>query len=408
VKDLLHWLKILGPGVVTGAADDDPSGIATYSIAGATAGYSLLWTALITAPMMAVLMGMCARIGLVTGKGLTASMKGRFPRPLVLGLLVLITAANTLNIAADYAGMGAAAHLITPLPAAAWIVIFGAVLVIVEIYFSYVAFARIVKVLCLSLLAYVVTAFIVRPPWPHVLVASVVPQVRWNGAWIMMLLGVLGTTITPYLFFWQASMYIEETHNGNAVVLRDAHADINSGMVFSNLMTFFIIVTTAATLGVHGISIATAGDAALALRPLAGNNASLLFTLGIVGTGLLAVPVMAGASAYALGDYFGWEDSLADRPRSAPAFYGTIAGGLILGLIMALAGLDPIGMLFYSAVFNGIAVIPLIYFVIRLGTMTQVLGRWVASSSARAIAWIAFWLMLVTAASIPLSLFIRT
>jgi NRAMP (natural resistance-associated macrophage protein)-like metal ion transporter len=401
----VHWAKILGPGVVTGAADDDPSGITTYSIAGATAGYSMLWTALVTAPMMAVLMGICTRIGIVTGEGLAASMKRRFPKILVVGMIALTIAANTLNIAADYAGMGATAHLIVPWPPEAWILLFGAVMLVVQVFFSYTAFAWVVKVLCLSLLAYVATAFIVHPPWPHVLLATVVPQVRWNAAWIVTLLGVLGTTITPYLFFWQASMYLEEARRGRPVEIVDAHADINSGMIFSNSITFFIIVTTATTLGAHNLPVTTAQEAAIALRPLVGDHAALLFMFGIVGTGLLAIPVMAGASAYAVADYFGLEDSLTDKPRNAPVFYGIVAVGLILGLLMALLRLDAIKMLFYSAVFNGVAVVPLIYFVIRLGCTTAVLGRWVASTSARVIAWLTFWLMLVATLAIAPSFF---
>ncbi len=404
---LTHWAKSLGPGIVTGAADDDPSGITTYSIAGATSGFTMLWTALVTTPMMAVLMGMCARIGLVTGEGLIAAMTRRFSRPVVFSLIILVVAANTLNIAADYAGMGATAHLIIPLPAAAWIVIFGIMMAWAEILFSYQRFARIIKWLCVSLLAYVVTAFLVHPPWKEIALATILPQVHWSASWIMTLLGVLGTTITPYLFFWQASMYVEEERADGRVRLSqrqgatrseitDAHADVNAGMFYSNTMTFFIIVTTAATLGVHHLPISTAQDAALALRPLAGNYASLLFMLGIVGTGLLAIPVLAGSSAYAIADFFRWRDSLTDKPRQSPIFYALVGAGLVLGVAMALLRLDPIRLLFYSAVFNGIAVVPLIYFVVRLACTQKILGRWIASTAARVIAWVAFWLMLLS------------
>ncbi|MGZ3499546.1 MAG: NRAMP family divalent metal transporter [Vulcanimicrobiaceae bacterium] len=399
----IHWVKILGPGVIVGAADDDPSGIATYSIAGATTGYSMLWTAVVTTPMMAVLMGMCARIGIVTRAGLSGSMKVHFAKPLVLGLIALVVCANTLNIAADYAGMGATAHLIVPLPAELWIVIFGAIMAIVEIFLSYALFARIVKWLCLSLLAYVATALIVHPPWPRILLHTLVPHLYWNAMWIMTLLAVLGTTITPYLFFWQSSMYVEEERVATTLDISDAHADVNSGMVYSNAIQFFIVVTTAATLGAHHLPIDTAQDAAVALRPLAGDYAALLFMLGIVGTGLLAIPVMAGASAYAIADYFGWRDSLKDKPRRAPLFYAVIAAGLAVGVLMAVLRLDAIKMLFYSAVFNGMAVVPLIYFVVRLACKASVLGPWIASASARSIGWIAFWFMLVAALALPVS-----
>ncbi|HVA27117.1 MAG TPA: divalent metal cation transporter, partial [Candidatus Baltobacteraceae bacterium] len=404
---VVRWLSSLGPGIVTGAADDDPSGIATYSIAGATAGFTLLWTALITTPMMAVLMGMCARIGLVTDAGLVTVLKRTFNRHVVLGLVVLVTLANTLNIAADYAGMAASARLVLPLPEIVWIVGFAAALIAVEVFFTYRAFARIIEWLCLSLLAYVVTAFIVHPHWPTVLLAAIVPHFEWNGLWLTTLLAVLGTTITPYLFIWQNSMYLEEVHARARKrpkqpiprlndALSDAHADVNAGMGYSNLMTFFIIVTTAATLGAHHLPIATAQDAALALRPLAGNFASLLFALGIVGTGLLAIPVIAGSSAYALADFFSWRDSLNDKPRQAPLFYLIIVLGLVGGMAMASFHLDPMKMLLYSAAFNGIAVVPLIYFVLRVSRMESVLGKRTSSASALWIGWAAFALMAVS------------
>lgn len=391
---LARFLRALGPGVVTGAADDDPSGIATYSIAGATTGYSQLWTALITAPMMAALMGMCARIGIVTGDGLITVLKRTFDRRIVFALVALTALANTLNIAADFGGMAATARLVAPLPEWLWILLFGAILVWVEIYASYRAFANVVKWLCLSLLAYVVTAFIVAPPWLMVVKALAIPQFQFNAIWITTLLAVLGTTITPYLFVWQGSMYLEEgrSHHHPAT-LPDAHADVNAGMIYSNVMTFFIIVTTAATLGVAHLPIATAQDAAAALAPLAGKFASTLFAIGIVGTGLLAIPVIAGSSAYAIADFFRWEASLDDRPRKAPAFYFIIALGLLAGVAMALLHLDAMKMLLYSAAFNGIAVVPLIYFVIRVSRMKAVMGEHRSSHTAAAIGWVAFGLM---------------
>lgn len=412
---LSHWAKTLGPGIVVGAADDDPSGITTYSISGATTGYSMLWTALFTVPMMAVLMGMCARIGLVTGEGLVASMKRRFPRPGVVALVALVVSANTLNIAADYAGMGATAHLIAPLPAPLWIATFAVLMVWVEIFFSYRLFAKVIKWLCLSLLAYVVTAFLVHPPWPRIFIATFIPHVRWDAVWLTTFLGVLGTTVTPYLFFWQASQFVEEEREldrptvadrlgATPAEIADMHEDVNTGMVYSNLMTFFIIVTTAATLGAHRLPIATAEEAAVALRPLAGDYASLLFMLGIVGTGLLAIPVLAGSSAYAVGELAGSPSSLGAKPRLAPLFYGILTAGLVGGFVMALLRLDVIKLLYYSAVFNGIAVVPLIYCVVRMASSQEVLGRWVSSAIARAIGWLSFWFMLLAALAIPASL----
>jgi Mn2+/Fe2+ NRAMP family transporter len=375
----------------------------------------MLWTAIVTAPMMAVLMGMCARVGLITGEGLIVGLKRIFPAWSVFALIALLVAANTLNIAADYSGMAAVMQLIAPGPQALWLVVFAAVMVYGEIFFSYRTFAGVVKFLCLSLLAYVATAFIVHPPWLHVLFSAFVPAFRWDATWLMTLLGVLGTTITPYLFIWQASMYVEEDLEDKGsprpsarrvkADVADVHADVNTGMIYSNAMTLFIIVTTAATLGTHHVAIATAADAAAALEPLAGHYASLLFTLGVVGTGLLAIPVMAGASAYALADFYGSAGSLAKRPRQAPLFYAVIAVGLILGVAMSLVHLDAIKLLYYSAVFNGIAVVPLIYFVIRLACSKKILGAWVASTAARTVAWMAFALMLLSALALPLSWF---
>lgn len=389
-----RFLRALGPGVVTGAADDDPSGIATYSISGATAGYTQLWAALITTPMMAVLMGMCARIGLVSGAGLVRVLKETFDRRLIFALVVLTVAANTLNIGADFGGMAASMSLIVPMPEIVWIAIFGAVIFAVEIYASYRVFARVVEILCLSLLAYVITAFIVNPPWMTVFYALVIPQFQWNAAWMTTFLAVLGTTITPYLFIWQGSMYNEEVRaHRHESTIRDAHADINAGMIYSNAMTFFVIVTTAATLGAQHLPIATAEQAAAALRPLAGNFASAVFAMGIVGTGLLAIPVIAGSSAYALADYFRWEASLDDKPRQAPAFYTVVVLGLVCGVAMAALHLDAMKMLLYSAAFNGIAVVPLIYFVLRTASMPEIMGRWTASRAARIVGWAAFVLM---------------
>lgn len=345
--------------------------------------------------MMAVLMGMCARLCLVKGKGLVTVLKSTFDKRIILGVVLLTTIANTLNIAADYGGMATSAALVVHLPEALWIVAFGILLVYVEIYVSYRAFAQVVKWLCLSLLAYVATAIIVHPNWGAVLAALVVPHVQFTTAWATTFLAVLGTTITPYLFIWQGSMYLEERSIHHQGSLADAHADVNAGMIYSNAMTFFIIVTTAVTLGATHHSIATAQDAAAALRPLAGNFAASLFAIGIVGTGLLAIPVIAGASAYAISDYFGWRDSLDDRPRQAPAFYTIVALGLVGGLAMALLHLDAMKMLLYSAAFNGIAVVPLIYYVVRAAASRKVLGPKASSRTAQWIGWAAFGLMAI-------------
>jgi NRAMP (natural resistance-associated macrophage protein)-like metal ion transporter len=394
-----RFFKVLGPGLITGAADDDPSGISTYSVAGATTGFSMLWVALISTPMMAVIQGMCARISMVTGEGLAAVMRKRFPKPLAYGLAALVIAANTFNVGADLGGMADAAHLVIRLPVDAWVFFFGIGLIAAQVWLAYVTLARIFKWLTLALFAYVVTAFIVHPPWAQVLHGFVVPHVRFDPAWLSTMVGVLGTTITPYLFFWQASLMVEEEKEaGNTTLaqrrgasedeVRTMHADVNAGMIFSNLVAFFIIVTTAATLGAHGRhDIATAQQAAEALRPLAGPLAEVLFTLGMVGTGILAVPVLAGSSAYVAAQTFGFREGLSETVARAPRFYGTIAAGILIGIAMNLLRIDAIKALFWSAVFNGVAAVPLIVAIVYLASNSSVMGRWRSSGVARAWGW---------------------
>jgi NRAMP (natural resistance-associated macrophage protein)-like metal ion transporter len=414
-RRVIGWAKALGPGLITGAADDDPSGIATYSITGASTGFSMLWTALITTPMMAVLDGTCARIGIATKAGLMASLARSMPRYLAVSLAILIGLANTFNIGADLDAMAAAAHLLLRLPQDVWLVFFAAVVIVVEVFFSYRRFADVMKWLCASLFAYIITAFIVHPHWPTVLFNAVVPQIRLNGAWLTTLTATLGTTITPYLFFWQTSMTAEEQQarnkdpNMETRTLSEVHADANTGSILSNLVMFFIIVTTASTIGAHGsANIATAQQAAEALRPLAGNFAYALFTLGIVGTGLLAVPVLAGASAYMFAELFGLRQGLEKKPSRAQGFYGIIVLGVVAGVIMGLLHVDPIKALFWSAVFNGVAAVPLIYAIIRIASDRQLLKDLVVSRIARVWLWLAFVLMLLSAAGMVASWFIHS
>ncbi len=394
-----HFFQILGPGFVTGAADDDPSGISTYSVAGASTGYSMLWLTLISTPMMAVVQGMCARISMVSGEGLAAVMRKHLPLVVAYGLASLVIIANTFNVGADIAGMAAAAHLVLPLPVDAWVFFFGVALLVAQGFLSYSTIARIFKWLALALIAYIITALIVHPPWPHVLLQFITPQIHLNATWLSTMVGVLGTTITPYLFFWQASMMVEEDKkSGNTTLasrrgsdqpaIRDAHADINAGMIFSNIVAFFIIVTTASTLGAAGKhDIATAQQAAEALRPLAGNFASLLFTLGMVGTGILAVPVLAASSAYVAAGTFKFREGLNEQPRRAPIFYGVIAAGIVIGIMMDLLRIDPIKALFWCAVLNGIAAVPILAVIVRLASDRKVMGQWRSSVLAKAWGW---------------------
>ena len=367
-----RFFQVLGPGLITGAADDDPSGISTYSVAGAATGFSLLWLTLISTPMMAVIQGMCARIAMVTGEGLAAVMRRRLPLPVAYSLAVLVIVANTFNLGADLGGMAAAAHLVLPIPVDAWVFFFGIGLIAAQTWLSYGMIARVFKWLTLTLFAYVVTAFVVHPNWLQVLQHFALPHMEVNSSTLSTMVAVLGTTITPYLFFWQASLMVEEEKEGGKVTLasrrgtndravKNMHTDVNAGMIFSNLVAFFIIVTTAATLGAHGKhEIATAQQAAEALRPLAGQFAALLFTCGMVGTGILAVPVLAGSSAYVAAQTFKFREGLGETPRRAPRFYGIITAGIIIGIAMNLLHIDAIKALFWSAVLNGVAAVPLI------------------------------------------------
>src|SRR5579872_6870144 len=407
---LLRFFRTLGPGLITGASDDDPSGISTYSVAGASAGYSMLWLTLITTPMMAVIQGMCARIAMVSGQGLASLMRKQLPRPLVFGLAALVVVANTFNIGADLGGMGAAAHMVAPVPGEAWTVIFGVALIIAQIRFSYEQIARICKWLTLSLFAYVVTAFVVHPPWAHVVLHLFVPEIHLDSGWLSTMVGVLGTTITPYLFFWQSSLMVEEEKSHGHTTLasrrgtstdaiRDAHADINAGMIYSNVVAFFIIVTTASTLGAHGKhGIETAQQAAEALRPLAGNFAALLFTLGMVGTGILAVPVLACSSAYVVSVTFQFREGLSERFMRAPQFY------IVIGVGIDLLRVDPIKALLWSAILNGVAAVPLLVAIVWLASNAKIMGKWRSSLVARAWGWAT--VVLMTCASLGMFYFI--
>jgi NRAMP (natural resistance-associated macrophage protein)-like metal ion transporter len=396
VTRLRKFLANLGPGLITGAADDDPSGISTYSVAGATTGYSLLWLTLISTPMMAVIQGMCARIALVNGEGLAAIMFKRLPRALAYSLAVLVIVANTFNLGADIGGMAAATNLVVPVPPEALVFLFGIGLIAAETWLSYRMLEKVFKWLTLALFAYIITAFVVRPPWGHVLVAFAVPRLYFDAIWLSTMVGVLGTTITPYLFYWQASLMIEdEKQEGQKTIharrgtdaesLANMHEDVNAGMIYSNVVAFFIIVTTAATL--QGKQIATAAQAAQALRPLAGDFAEVLFALGMIGTGILAVPVLATSSAYVAAETFRFREGLSEPVRRAPRFYSTIAVGILIGIAMNLLRIDAIKALFWSAVLNGIAAVPIIAVVVWLASSRHVMGRWTSSTLARVWGW---------------------
>lgn len=360
-----RFFAALGPGLVTGAADDDPSGIATYSIAGAQLGTSLLWTAWLTWPLMAAVQMMCARIGVMTGQGLAGALSKKIPKPLLLTICVALWAANTVNVAADLAGMADAAEILTGVSAHIFVLVFGVGIAYAVVEFRYHQIANILKWLAMSLFAYVITAFLIHPDWPAVFKATFSVSIPNDKATWETLVAILGTTISPYLFFWQAAQEVEEEKAaGRRMLTReetpkrgliDCMMDVGTGTFLSNIVMFFIILTTALTLNKHGITnITTTKEAAEALRPLAGNLAMGLFTLGIVAVGLLAIPTLAGSAAYAFAETFNWALGLNEKLRQAQSFYAVFVLSIVCGIAINFFGIDPVQTLFWSAVINGL------------------------------------------------------
>jgi NRAMP (natural resistance-associated macrophage protein)-like metal ion transporter len=398
----------LGPGLITGAADDDPSGISTYSVAGAAFGYLPLWTAIFSFPLMAAVQLMCARLGMVTGLGLAGVIRRRYSRWVLWSACALLIVANVINIAADLGGMAAATAMVTGAPAALMVPVFGVVIVALLMWSSYRAIARVFKWLTLVLLAYVLTAFIAGVDWSLALRATLLPHVEWSRAFFSVLVAILGTTISPYLFFWQAAQEVEEERamGRNLAQRRGAtreeldtcRTDVVTGMFASNAIMYFIIMTTAATLHAHGkTNIATAQEAAEALRPLAGAGAYWLFTLGLIGTGMLAIPVLAGSCAYAIAEAAAWRGSLDRRPHQAKKFYVVLGVSMAIGIGLNYLGLDAIKLLFTTAVINGVLAPPLILIVLLLTSDRTIMGNAVNSRAAAVLGWIAFGIMVVAA-----------
>jgi len=386
----------LGPGLITGAADDDPSGISTYSVTGAGFGYVPLWTALFSFPLMVAVQLMCARLGLVTGEGLASVIRRRYSKWILWGACTLLIVANTVNIGADLGGMGQVTEMLTGVGSVYWTPLYAITIGSFLIWSSYYRIVRIFKWLTLVLFSYVIAAFFAKPDWGAVLRATFVPHLEWTGLYWATLVGIFGTTISPYLFFWQASQEVEEEREHDALShktrigatdfeLRRSRNDVVTGMFFSNFIMYFIILTTAATLHAHGkTTISTARDAAEALRPLAGNGAYWLFSLGLIGAGMIGVPVLAGSSAYAVAEGALWRGSLADKAGLSREFYGVIAVGLVLGLALDYAGFNAVSMLFWSAVLNGVLAPPLIVIVVLLTSNAAVMGsrsnpRWLST-----------------------------
>jgi len=397
---LRNFFRELGPGLITGAADDDPSGISTYSVAGASFGYGQLWTALFSFPLMTAVQLMCAHLGMVTGQGLAGVVRRRYPAPVLWGACALLMVANTFNIGADLGGMAEVTQMMTGISAYVWLPLFTVVIVVLLVWFSYNHIVQVFKWLTLVLFAYVIAAFLAHPHWSDVLKATFVPQLKLNAEYLATFLGVLGTTISPYLFFWQAAQEVEEERKmGRKTVharrgatdreLAAARADIITGMAVSNVTMYFIILTTGATLYVSGHrDIETARQAAEALRPLAGSGAYLLFTLGLLGTGMLGVPVLAGSAAYAVAEAMHWRGSPADRPRKAPNFYAILAIAMMLGLVLNFLKLDAVRMLFWSAVLNGALAPPLVVLVTLLSGDKKVMESRLSSPVLQTLGWV--------------------
>jgi NRAMP (natural resistance-associated macrophage protein)-like metal ion transporter len=401
-------LRVFGPGLVTGAADDDPSGIATYSQAGAQFGYGLLWTVFLTTPFMIAIQLVSAQIGRVTGKGLAANVMELMPRWLLLSLIFLLVAANTINIAADIAAMGESLSLVIGGLNHEHALIFASISTLLQVFVPYRRYAPVLKFLTLTLFAYVATALTVNIPWSTALLTMVWPRATINANYFLMVVAVLGTTISPYLFFWQASQEVEEMNQGRIdrplrelasdgrVELDRIKLDTTIGMIFSNVIAFFIIVTTAAVLNAHGVTnINSATQAAEALRPLAGQFTFLLFALGIIGTGLLAIPVLAGSAAYGVAEAFGWHATLEAKAPDAVGFYTIIAAATVIGFGLGFTGIDAIHMLVWSAVLNGIVAVPIMAMMMVIVSNLKLMGRFKAGSWLLVLGWVGTAVMAV-------------
>ncbi|MEX3812661.1 NRAMP family divalent metal transporter [Paraburkholderia sp. BR13439] len=406
------WIRRLGPGLITGAADDDPSGIGTYSQAGAQFGFNLLWVILITYPLMTAIQLVSAQIGRVTGKGLASNIRAHYPAWLLYGAVALLVVANVINIAADLSAMGAAAGLLLPGPQHLYVVGLGTFSVILQIFVPYDSYARILKWTAVSLLAYVAVALIVPIPWGEVARAIVLPRISLTSDYLTMIVAVLGTTISPYLFFWQASQEVEEMRSAPEQAplrrvphqapaqLRRIRFDTWVGMGVSNFVAFFIMLTAAATLHLHHIEVKTSADAARALEPFAGRFAYVLFALGIIGTGLLALPVLAGSAAYAAAGSFRWRSSLALHLTLAREFYAVIALAIVGGVAITFMHFDPIRALYWSAVINGVTAVPIMVVMMLIARSRRVMGQFAVKGVLAWGGWLATLAMALAAVGV--------
>lgn len=404
-----RFLKVLGPGLITGAADDDPSGIATYSIAGASLGFATLWTALVTLPLMTVVQFLCAKIGMVSGMGLAGVLRNYYSRWLLYPAVFSLVVANTINAGTDIGAIAAALNLIIPVPISLMIVPIALLIVALQFWGSYRLISRVFKWLTLTLFAYIGAAFLAKPNWREVITATFVPNLSFDKTYLMTLVAIFGTTISPYLFFWQASeeveeeismgrQTLEERQGATFAELKNATLDTDVGMFICNLVFYFVIVAAAATLHKSGgTNIQSATDAARALEPLAGSAAKYLFAVGLIGVGFLAVPVLTGSAAYAVAETFGWECRLDDKPREAKHFYTVIAASTLIGMLINFAGINPMSALFWTAVINGLISPPLLVIIMLVSNNRKVMGDKVNGIGANIVGWLAAVVMFAAA-----------
>ncbi|MCX6754359.1 MAG: Nramp family divalent metal transporter [Candidatus Nomurabacteria bacterium] len=412
------YIKKLGPGIITGAADDDPSGIATYSQTGAQYGTGLLWLAAWTFPLMAMVQEMCARISLVTGRGLAANIKYSYSKKVLYLCTALLFVANTLNIGADLGAMAKAIQLISPSIPFSFLVIFiGITGLLMEIFVPYKKYAKYLKWLVITLFSYVITGLMINMDWSLLLHDGLIPQITFSKTQILLITGILGTTISPYLFFWQTSQEVEEQiaegkttahsrRGTNIAEIKSMRIDVWSGMFLSNLVMFFIVAVCANTLFLNGITdIGTASDAAAALKPFAGQFATLLFTIGIIGTGLLAIPVLAGSTSYAISESFGWKEGLYRKLNEARSFYAVIIVSILIGIIINFLGINPIKALIYSAIANGIVAPVIIVCIVHISSNHKIMGHFKNSKFTNIVGWLIATIMGITAIAAIYSLF---
>ncbi|MBB3058700.1 NRAMP family divalent metal transporter [Mucilaginibacter gotjawali] len=401
------WRK-LGPGLVTGAADDDPSGIATYSQTGAQFGYGQLWTALYMLPLMIAVQEACARIGLVTGKGITTIVREQYSKGVLYAVVGLVVVANTINIGADLGAMAAAAQLLVPAPFILLTLFFTTVILLLEVFTNYRVYAKILKWLALTLLAYPITVFIVNQPWATILKATVIPHFEFSFAFLFIITGVLGTTISPYMFFWESSQEVEEDKEKKLIkkkgkpsistfIVNKMRLDNSFGMIFSEFATWSIIVVAATVLHNSGVkNINTAADAAKAIEPLvhsfphAGFLSKLIFSIGIIGLGMLAIPVLSGSAAYSVANAFNWKASLNLKFNKAKGFYIIIIAATLVGLLLNFIGVNPVKALVYAAVLNGVAAVPLLYLILKISSDENIMGEFKSKTISKTILWITF------------------